>query len=139
MNMHPQTIYKALEKKELAAAWICGTILIPRDSLVQKFSINFPALLADLQLELGPMAPELTEELDRNRAALLKIFWSAGELASLTGLHPQTIYKAIDEKDIASSRLGTKILVPRDPFLAKFGMNVGVLLQSLRADTSAAA
>lgn len=131
-ELHPQTIYKAIADGQLTSGWICGKVFVPRDAIVRKFETDFPALMRELDTELGPMARELRSTLEDNRAAMLKLCWSAGELAKLTGLHPQTIYKSVETEEIASRRIGSKILILREPFVKKFQIDVQLLLESLR-------
>ena len=138
-GLHPQTLYKALDERQLTSSWICGKVLVPRDAIARKFGTDFPALMRAIEHELGPMGTDLRRELEENRGALLKLLWTPAELARLTGLHQQTIYKGIDVKDITSTRIGAKILIPRDPFLKKFQMEVPLLLASLSLDMGEAA
>ena len=139
LSLHPQTIYKAVSDRELVSAWICGKVFIPRDAIIRKFGTDFPALLRAIELELGSLGPQLRGELESNRSALLKLIWTPGELARVAGVHQQTVYKAIDAGDIAVTRIGSKILIPRDPLLRKFQMDVPLLLASLNLDVGAAA
>lgn len=44
------------------------------------------------------------------------------EVASLLAVDPRTVDHAIDEGTIPAVRLGRRVLIPRRPFLATFGL-----------------
>ena len=47
------------------------------------------------------------------------------EVAALLTVDPRTVDQAIDEGTIAAVRLGRRVLIPRRPFLAAFGVRAG--------------